>query len=340
VRILYYALGGGHGHVLRGLAVLSRLGAGPAGRGAAVPGARGVGAPAAGATLLGPARLAHWAAALGVPYLTPPEPCPPAWFSALSPPDLLLVDVFPRGVVGELTPLLGRAPAWLVSRWVEPAYYLDPGVRAAIESCYERLVWTEAPPAPLRALDVPQVEVGPVLVHPGPLSRDEARRALDVPQGRRLLLGLGSGDAERQAALCRLLGKVAARLGVALRFVSAELPPSPPVVPVFPAARVLPAADVVVAAGGYHAFHETRLAGVPTVFVPQRRRHDDQWHRVRGAAVAADPLELECLVRAALVAPGASGARGAEPMSSALARLVERRVQAGVLRQEEVAAMA
>ena len=318
MRLLYYALGGGHGHVLRGLALLSRLGDG---------------------TLVGPARLAGWAKSLGVDYLAPPEPYEGTWIATLPAPELLLVDVFPRGVVAELPPLLAQSPAWLVSRWVSPAYYLHPPVRAAIERAYEYLVWTEAPPAPLHALDVPRIDVAPVLLRPPMMTRADAREALGVPTEQRLLLGLGSGDVEHQARLCRLLGKVCARLGLALRFVSAELPARPPVTRVFPAARVLAAADVVVTAGGYHAFHETRMAGVPVVFIPQRRRYDDQRHRVAGAPVATDPYALEAEVRRLLAGevvtpePVADGA-------GALARLVERRMQHGVLAEEEVAAMA
>lgn len=318
MRILYYALGGGHGHVLRGLAVLSRLGHG---------------------TLLGPRRLAGWAETLGVDYLAPPEPYHPEWIDSVPTPELLLVDVFPRGVVAELPPLLARTPAWLVSRWVSPAYYLHPPVRAAISRCYERVVWTEPPPAPLRALDVPHIDIAPVTLRPPALTTAEARQELGVTSGERLLLGLGSGNVEQQARLCRLLAKVAARVGVALRFVSAELPPLPPVTPVFPAARVLAAADVVVTAGGYHAFHETRAAGVPTIFIPQRRRYDDQWQRVAGACVATDPRALEAHVRrlldGAVVQPHPVG-DGAD----ALARLVERRMQQRVLAEEEIASVA
>jgi hypothetical protein len=48
VKLLYYAAGGGHGHALRGLALLERLGYG---------------------TLAAPARLAGWAKARGVDVL-------------------------------------------------------------------------------------------------------------------------------------------------------------------------------------------------------------------------------------------------------------------------------
>jgi len=224
-RVLYYALGGGHGHVLRGLAVLSRLGHG---------------------TLLGPPALAPWAAALGVEYRSPPAD----WFAVCPAPALLVVDVFPRGVVAELMPLLERAPAaWLVARRVREDYYLHPPVRAAIESRYERVLWCEAPPPALTGLAVDTARLPPILLRPPALERDEARRRLGVGPEEPLILALGSGDVERQRRLCRLLGKIAGRQGAALRFVSGELAPAPPVVALFPAAatsaRLMPRSNAM-----------------------------------------------------------------------------------------------
>jgi hypothetical protein len=317
-RVLYYALGGGHGHVLRGLALLRALGEG---------------------TLIAPARLAEWACRLDVRVLAPPADGAAAWVAALPVPKLLLVDVFPRGVVGELAPLLGQAPAWLISRWVRPEYYLHPDVRAALEEGYERVLWTEQPEASLRELRVAQTDVEPILLDAAPLTRAEARRALDVPDGQALLLALGSGDGERQALLLRLLAKIAARLGLTLRLVSDVLPPGDPVVRLFPAARWLQAADVLVSAAGYHAFHEARASGVPTVLVPQARRYDDQFRRASAEVVALDPVALERAIHAQLGRerrPWRSLGEGARRA----ARLVQRRVEQGVLGEEEIAAMA
>jgi UDP:flavonoid glycosyltransferase YjiC (YdhE family) len=316
-RIVYHALGGGHGHVVRGLAVLRRLG---------------------GGTVIGPARLAGWGAALRVRYVSPAGDDGAVWVAAQSPPDLLLADVFPRGVVGELMPWLGRAPAWLVARRVSPAYYLRADVRAVIESCFERVLWAEEPPEALRVLAVTQVRVPPVLLAPPVLPRAEARRRLGVDDDRALLLGLGSGEPAQQARMARLLARIAVRCGATLRFVSAELPAAPGVVRLFPAAAWLEAADAVVTAAGYHAFHETAAAGVPTVFVPQRRRVDDQWWRARDTLVAPDPPALAAAVRR-LLREGRRERRRLEDGAAAVAALVQRRVQAGVLAQEQVAAM-
>jgi hypothetical protein len=310
--VAYYAMGGGHGHVLRGLAVLERLGYG---------------------TLIGPPRLAGWARAAGVEYLSPPSDGADRWLSALPRPDLLLVDVFPRGAVAELLPLLERVPAWLVARAVRPAFYRHVPVAAAIESRYERIVWTEPPPEGLEALGVPSAGCEPVLFFREPLEREAARAALGVGAAERLILALGSGEASRQERLCGLLGRIAARLPAELRFISDELAAGGPVVHLFPAARYLAAADVVVTAGGYHAFHETRAAGVPTVYVPQRRQYDDQHHRVRGCPVASDPAGLERAVRALIVAERRAR-RTADAGAKRLAGLVRPRVEPGAVRSQ------
>ncbi len=107
----------------------------------------------------------------------------------------------------------------------------------------------------------------------------------------------------------------------------------------FPLARWLSAADVIVAAGGYHAFHEVRASGVPAVFLPQSRRYDDQEARVRGECVARTPEELEARVREALVRPRML-ARDASLGAVLVARLLQRRMEKGVLSQEEIAALA
>ncbi len=290
MHVVYYGLGGGHGHAVRGLAILGRW---------------RERRPADRITLLAPERLSPWAVQEAIPCL-----CPPAgdvtreslerWLAgcfARDPPDLLLVDVFPRGVLAELPGVMpAGVVAWLVSRWCRPRYYLEPSVRAFLEKRYRGIVWGEDPPPGLEGLTIEQQRVEPILIsRPRQcLSRDEAREAFGVDGADVLVLILGSGDAERQKSLEGLLRGIRIRLQTAspgkiiYEILSTERGHS-----VFPAMRYLRAADLVVCAGGYHAFHETRCLGVAAVHVPQQRTYDDQFRRVAGAAMARSPEELE-----------------------------------------------
>ena len=317
MRVLYYALGGGQGHALRGLATLAGLRRRK--RQTRV-------------LLAAPCRFTAWARKQRVRLLSPPDDCRgreklAEWARRTVEsfaPDILLVDVFPRGVLGELGETgisAGGSPAcWLVCRRMRPDYYLDPGVRAFIESRYRGLVWCEPPPPALEVLRVRQEMVSPLLIRRtgNCLGRERAREALGVKPNSRLLLTLGSGDRQHQGDLLRLLDAICSRLRVRtgcdidLLFLSTvlkreDLPGVPNDARVderFPAMRYLRAADLVVAAGGYHAFHEIRQLGLPAVFVPQRRKYDDQFWRVRNDPRATEPAELETAIGEGLPAGG------------------------------------
>jgi hypothetical protein len=305
MRILYYALGGGHGHVMRGLALLRR--------------ARQI-LPDHHATLIAPRRLREWARREEVTLRAPPDERPSAdqltrWVEQIvdeSVPDLLLVDQFPRGILGELQSALAHTsmPAWLISRWVRPRYFLQAAVRQVIERRYSGMIWCEAPPDALRKLELPQYDVGPIVIRTAAqcLDRSAARAALRLEGEHQVLIALGSGSVARQRDFCRLLRRMCARVSarsgrqLTLYFVSAELPSHVSthltVGALFPAMRYLRAADLVVTACGYHACHETRSLGLPAVFVPQRRLYDDQFARAaaHGSPIASSPQELERLV--------------------------------------------
>jgi hypothetical protein len=269
--------------------------------------------------------------------------------------------------VGELVALPPDLPRWLVTRSVPPAYYDHPPVAEALRR-FELIVWAEPPPpelggakhlplpggcalAPRGAMRPgapPSLVVPPVLLAPRPLSRAEARRELGVGS-RPLLLAVGTGETDRQADLHRLIVRLGGRLGLETRFVSTEMGAEPgqgtafrwkgdvpwraeSPMELFPLARWLEAADVVV-------FHEVLASGVPAVFIPQGRRYDDQAARVRGQAVATSPEELEILVARALAGPRRA-ARDASLGARIVARLVEGRMEHGVLGEEQIAAIA
>lgn len=266
--VAIYAMGGGHGHAMRAAAVAAAL---------------RITRPALPVRLLLPRRLAWLAQALGLDARHPPARCEAspadlrAWVAATLRdfrPRALVVDVFPRGILGELPP----APApvrILLTRHVRPAFYAHPPVAAAIAT-YDAVLWTEGPllhGIHLRAVPTPPV----LLVAPPDLAeRGAARDALGVGPDERLLLVLGSGSAAEQRAALQAL-EAHPPGGWRLRFVSTDLVPRPPHrIRLFPAGRWLRAADAILSAAGYHAVHEALQAGIPLGLVPQERRVDDQ----------------------------------------------------------------
>lgn len=314
--VAYYALGGGHGHTLRGLAILRRLQT------------RRI-----GVLLLAPRRLQAWAKIEGIRITSPPDrPSPETlmrWVSdtlSREAPDRLLVDVFPRGILADLHHSLALAatPPWLIARRVKPAFYLEPAIREVVEHRYERIVWCEEPPDSLRDLRVPQGICAPICVRNSEEcnSRTVARQALGLPDAGSVVIVLGTGAVERQRDLLRLLLKVQAgiRTRFSLVFVSDTLLPHREnglsVLSLYPAMASLRAADLVVAAGGYAAFHETRAVGIPTIYLPQRRPYDDQRWRVRQCSTVSNPRDLAIAIAAALRRDRVSSA-GAYPASGA-----------------------
>jgi len=273
------------------------------------------------ALLIAPRRLRQWAEAESVPFAHPQSDAPErgelqTWVESIAsatPGQLWVVDVFPRGVLGDLSallPSLDRAP-WLVSRRVREEYYLEPEVRAAIEGSYERLLWCEEPEPGLAQLRLPQERI-PAICCRRPdecLSRSAARSELGVDASEPLVILIGSGPPRGQGELLRLLLQVRSRLGDTFRLemLSPALPSREEsgvrVRALYPAMCCLRAADLVVSAAGYSAVWETRRLGVRAVWIPQPRRYDDQLWRGRSGVMARTPTELEASIASALSAP-------------------------------------
>jgi Glycosyltransferase family 28 C-terminal domain len=167
----------------------------------------------------------------------------------------------------------------------------------------------EGPTAPL----TDSVRVPPVTLQEfmPALSRTDAARALGLdPSMPTALVTLSSGRlndvrAAGAGAVRALLANPGWQVAVTRSHVANdEIPLIDParVVPlgeVYPLARYLRAFDVAVSAAGYNAFHELLLAGVPTVFVPNRSSTtDDQiararWAAGQGLALVADELDAD-----------------------------------------------
>lgn len=140
------------------------------------------------------------------------------------------------------------------------------------------------------------VEVAPVtLVDRGMLlARDEARDRLGLPRDVPvLLLALGSGALTDVATPMRAVMDVVDDRGWVVARPRSPLPGgmAPPGLDVrtfeaYPMARLFRAFDGAIAASGYNSFHELVVGEVPSLFVPQPRRTDDQARRARQAADA------------------------------------------------------
>lgn len=255
--------------------------------------------------MLVPRRCEHWLE----PELEVASPSRPvaeelkSWFVGqmdVFRPDLLVVDVFPRGVLGEL-PNAISVPKVLLTRWVAPDFYALSGVSEALEGCQaiftsEPFTGSEAGAAAGRV-----VRTAPMLWTEAGVSREQARARLGG--GREpLVLVLGSGPVKGQRLLKERMRDLCAQRAWQLRYLSSALEDE-----IVGAGRFLRGADLVVSAAGYQSYHEIVQAGVPAVFLPQRRQYDSQAQRALGRfgmepraphGVARSPAELElCLDR-------------------------------------------
>ncbi|MHB9026978.1 MAG: hypothetical protein ACYC7E_22815 [Armatimonadota bacterium] len=315
--VLYYACGGGFGHVTRATAILRQL--------------RRLGCRTSLA--ITNARQPTPFIQEGIEFLSP-ETDAPAVLQALVldtldryTPQVLVVDVFANGIVGELSPLLPSLTCKkvLVFRYLREEFFAR--VQEALPH-FDRVLLAEEPGEPL---PVPTVPCHPILIRDAEelLPRAAAKARLGVGENERVVLGVSSGEAAWTYDFFLLLQKVWRRLHPAAQLRLAAPYPvgsGPLFVEHYPLLELFNGVDLVVGASGYNLFHETQACGVPAIFLPQPRRFDDQRWRARAAHTAANPVELESLLRGELAAlsPRASAHyhNGALTAAQAIAELL------------------
>ena len=312
MRVLQYCLGGGFGHLCRNLAVARTL------------------KTQLGATirLLAPARTFRWIDSdleKSAPRITEPEEMT-RWVRyqmAQFQPDLLIVDVFPRGVLGEL-PIDLPIPKVLLTRWVEPRYYQYPPVADALDS-FQSIYTSEPFTGPDEIAKRAVCKVPPIVwTRPSDSVRESRKRLEGGTQP--FLVALGSGPVVHQRKLRERLSSWCVAHDCQFKFLSSALGSE-----IRAVGRWLRGADLVVSAAGYQSYHEVIQAGVPTVFLPQQRKYDNQAGRALGdfgvapvamTRVASSPRELEQslqeLIGAARVAP--TNFQGAEQVAEYVSR--------------------
>lgn len=222
-------------------------------------------------------------------------------------PDLFLVDTFPTGVFDELMDVLdfGQKNVF-VYRAVRPAQAKNVSFQSALRA-YDLIlkpgesgeVGNHSPVPP--EIEHRVVATGTILIRSRDemLSRNAAREMLGLPEsGDCVYVSVGGGGDKDAETQYRRLAELAARFpqvrfvfGAGTLYLAREWQ-APNVVwtrrPLM--VTCLRAFDAAITAGGYNTVAELLHAGVPCVFLPQPRSHDDQGVRValcveRGAGV-------------------------------------------------------
>ncbi len=207
-------------------------------------------------------------------------------------PDLFIVDTFPNGSFDELAPALDLCKKKaLVLRPVRPEILDRPGFRA-MTGLYDRVVVPADLDSPAVPLPVDPLRTGPIILDERFEAHDrlEARRRLGVEGDAFCWLVAGGGGADPLVPAVFDAAEVVASRDPTVHVVFAagplcRLPPrrgarrtwwTEPGL-----GQVLAGVDGAVSAAGFNSVHELLHAGVPTIFLPQRKVADDQEARAR-----------------------------------------------------------
>lgn len=298
---LFYCLGGGRGHVTRGIAIARKL--------------LGLGLRS---IILSSNKAFKPSCAPGIEIACVPEsvrsasraPGPLAdWVGAVvesERPSVFVVDTFPRGIRDELGLVgsLGNLRTVLVLRHVRPEILLTTELRRAVEASYDGIVFCEESPV-LRFFStladvVPHVFTAPVLVRDAAElpSRRQACRLVGADPGALTVFTVPGGSAGESRML--RAEYEALRSGLAQRSGCVIVPCGSGGFGHWPLMDLLPAAALVVGPPGYNLFYECRALKKPAIWLPLRKGADDQFQRARSCVMASNREELINLVQHSL----------------------------------------
>ncbi|NJM98301.1 MAG: UDP-N-acetylglucosamine--LPS N-acetylglucosamine transferase [Phormidesmis sp. RL_2_1] len=235
--------------------------------------------------------------------------------------DTLVIDTFPRGLVGELAdviPSQRQVCHVLIHRDLTPDYVMAKAVAAFSRQHYDGILIPGEVSPPLAHL--PQVKVTAPW-----LSRDAAaladcakiRATLGLVTDDPLIIVCGTGPPKELAFFGQLTAQLAQAFPtVSVRCLAARCPPGCAMadwICHWPGLEVLQWADVVVGSGGYNLVHECMALQVPLVAFAQRRKYDRQARRIRqfqqyGYLVEQVPEAIEAI--ASLLSAGIAASKG------------------------------
>jgi hypothetical protein len=286
-QVLFYALGGGLGHVARGLALARKL--------LPMIGVRGqllTNSPFASALEEEVRRCSGLSLQIISPEANKDEVTARVKeLVAELRPVLFVVDTFPRGLAGELAeiiPALSYA-AWkvLIGRNLPEEYAARFGLRSFVEEHFqlvlvpgEKSIWEECSLS---------ASVPPILIRERSevLSAEKAAKFLRLEPRENCVLIVGSGTVEEICSQAKLLQELSQNWPAAWPPLRLAIPPGidieldglPPV-RYFPLSELFSVVRVFIGSAGYHLVHEARRASIPLIASIQPRLYDDQRSRV------------------------------------------------------------
>ncbi len=292
--IVYYAFGGGAGHVTRSIAVLRRL------------------PPSVSAAAITQSPFSWLYDEAGLPCrVLPSAEREPKKLAARLRDELhalgarvFVVDALPRGLFGEMPFLL---PAFdgakvFVGRYLKPTYLDAYDVPAFVDAQYDAAILAEPwPEERCRALRLPVLETPPILIRDAEeiLPRESARPAFQPEGDRPIVLFVSTRfDDEHAGPLLGVLRKIQRRRRTpdfTIRRAALDADDEQ-AVRLFPLMPWLLGADLVVGASGYNLFYECQALQMEAIFLPKGRLYDDQYWRAEQATWAEEPEHLEALL--------------------------------------------
>lgn len=216
-------------------------------------------------------------------------------------PDVLVVDTFPRGLVGELANLLPTLTAVkvLIHRDLRPEYVSWAGLRLFVAGNYD-CVFCPGERGPLADLRQAR-STAPWIVRP----------PVEIKSRVEVVVCAGGNAAE-----ARWFGEVAALLagGVDVRCLAPDLPPACPRdlwIRYWPSIDWMANARAVVGGAGYNTVNECLAVGVPLIAKPWPRTYDRQRLRAEqcpNVTIVESPREgaraaVDALARARVTPP-------------------------------------
>jgi len=265
VALLYYAPGGGLGHLTRAVAILRQW-------------KKLTRRPSLLVTYSPFASLATREKVV-VKQIAGPEPQLMKRLVRRAAPRVLVVDTFPRGIVGEIADLVPalECPAVLIQRHLNPSYVLQFKVTAFVTQYYRLAVRIGDALEP-QTLSQRTVDVPPVTV------REARELPMSAPRSGWLFVDWGEGS----EPYMKMATEVARHRGKELRVLRRG--------EYYPAVELMVRSELAIGSGGYNFFQEAALTQTPTIFVPCRRMYDDQFGRTVGTPQARTPEALRTLL--------------------------------------------